>query len=75
VRCCRSTARVMAEQPVLMRLKELETLKQMAERIDEVRLVVGTDGLDKLLPRSCSAARRRDRNNANQRSTTAAAWR
>jgi hypothetical protein len=38
----------MAEHPVLMRLKELETLKQMAERIDEVRLIVGTGGLDKL---------------------------
>lgn len=29
---------------------ELETLKEMAQHIDEVRLVVGPDGLDKLLP-------------------------
>ena len=34
----------------LMRLKELEAIKDIAERIDEVRLVVGSDGLDKLLP-------------------------
>jgi regulator of protease activity HflC (stomatin/prohibitin superfamily) len=45
-----STARVMTEQPVLMRLKELETLKEMAGSIDEVRLVIGDGGLEKLLP-------------------------
>jgi regulator of protease activity HflC (stomatin/prohibitin superfamily) len=45
-----NTARIMNEEPVLMRLKELETLKEMAERIDEVRIVVGDGGLDKLLP-------------------------
>lgn len=45
-----NTARVMAEQPVLLRLKELETLKEMATHIAEVRLVVGSDGFDKLLP-------------------------
>jgi regulator of protease activity HflC (stomatin/prohibitin superfamily) len=45
-----NTARVMAEHPVLLRLKELETLKEMATHIAEVRLVVGSDGFDKLLP-------------------------
>jgi regulator of protease activity HflC (stomatin/prohibitin superfamily) len=45
-----NTARVIADHPVLLRLKELEALKEIAERIDEVRLVVGSDGLDKLLP-------------------------
>ncbi|MFT3925383.1 MAG: slipin family protein [Myxococcales bacterium] len=45
-----SSARMMADQPVLLRLKELETLKEMASQIDEVRLVVGSDGLEKLLP-------------------------
>jgi regulator of protease activity HflC (stomatin/prohibitin superfamily) len=45
-----NTARVMADHPVLLRLKELEAMKEIAERIHEVRLVVGSDGLDKLLP-------------------------
>jgi regulator of protease activity HflC (stomatin/prohibitin superfamily) len=45
-----NTAKVMAEHPVLLRLKELEALKDIAERIDEVRLVVGSDGLKTLLP-------------------------
>jgi len=45
-----NTARVMAEQPVLLRLKELESLKEIASRIHEVRVVVGADGLSALLP-------------------------
>lgn len=45
-----NTARVMAEQPVLLRLKELEAMKDIAERIKEVRVVVGADGLKNLLP-------------------------
>jgi regulator of protease activity HflC (stomatin/prohibitin superfamily) len=45
-----NTARVMADQPVLLRLKELDAMKEIAERIQEVRLVVGSDGLDKLIP-------------------------
>ncbi len=44
------TAKVIAENPVLMRLKELETMKDIAEKIDEIKLVMGTDGLAKLLP-------------------------
>jgi regulator of protease activity HflC (stomatin/prohibitin superfamily) len=42
------TARVIAENPVLMRLKELETLKDVADKIDEIKLVVGAEGLQKL---------------------------
>lgn len=44
-----NTARVMADNPVLLRLKELESLKEMAAQIDEVRLVVGSEGLDRLV--------------------------
>jgi regulator of protease activity HflC (stomatin/prohibitin superfamily) len=45
-----NTARVMAEHPVLLRLKELEAMKEIAERIEEVRVVVGADGFGALLP-------------------------
>lgn len=45
-----NTARVMAEQPVLLRLKELESMKEIASHIHEVRVVVGADGLKTLLP-------------------------
>lgn len=45
-----NTARVIAENPVLMRLKELETMREIAEKIDEIKLVVGADGLKHLLP-------------------------
>ncbi len=45
-----NTAKVIAENPVLMRLKELETMKDIAEKIDEVKLVVGADGLRGLWP-------------------------
>src|SRR6185503_15640693 len=44
-----NTARVMADNPVLLRLKELDAMKEIAGNIDEVRLIVGSDGLDKLL--------------------------
>jgi len=45
-----NTAKVMAHNPVLLRLKELEALKEIAERIGEVRLVMGSEKLDALLP-------------------------
>jgi len=45
-----NTARVIAEQPVLLRLKELESLKEIASRIHEVRVVVGAEGLKALMP-------------------------
>ena len=44
------TAKVIAENPVLMRLKELETMKDIAEKIDEIKLVMGLDGMKALLP-------------------------
>jgi regulator of protease activity HflC (stomatin/prohibitin superfamily) len=50
VRALANNARVMADHPFMMRLKELEAMKEMAASIDEVRVVVGTDGLEKLLP-------------------------
>jgi len=45
-----NTAKVIADNPVLMRLKELETMKEIAEKIDEIKLVMGTEGLKYLLP-------------------------
>ena len=45
-----NTAKVMAENPILLRLKELESLKDIAARIQEVRVVVGAEGLKTLLP-------------------------
>lgn len=50
MRSLANTARVMADQPVLLRLKELEALKEIASRIHEVRVVVGADGIKTLLP-------------------------
>lgn len=44
-----NTARVMADNPILLRMKELDAMKEIAGNIQEVRLVVGSDGLDKLL--------------------------
>lgn len=44
------TDKVIAENPVLMRLKELETMKDIAEKIDEIKLVMGVDGLKGFLP-------------------------
>lgn len=45
-----NTAKVMADHPILLRLKELESLKEIASSIHEVRVVVGADGLKTLLP-------------------------
>lgn len=45
-----NTARLMSDQPILMRLKELEAMKEIAAQIKEVRLVVGGDQLKALLP-------------------------
>jgi regulator of protease activity HflC (stomatin/prohibitin superfamily) len=42
-----NTAKILAEQPMLMRLKELESLKEIATHVKEVRVVVGADGLTK----------------------------
>jgi regulator of protease activity HflC (stomatin/prohibitin superfamily) len=45
-----NTAKVIAENPVLMRLKELETMKEVASQIDEIKLVLGADGMKHLMP-------------------------
>lgn len=47
-----NTAKVMASQPVLLRLKELEVMKEIAENIAEVRVVVGPTALVPWSPRS-----------------------
>ena len=45
-----NTARLMADQPILMRLKELEAMKEIAGRIKDVRVVVGSENFRALLP-------------------------
>ena len=45
-----NTARLMADQPILLRLKELEAMKESAGQIKEVRVVVGSDHFKALLP-------------------------
>jgi hypothetical protein len=45
-----NTAKVIADNPVLMRLKELETMKEIAENIDEIKLVMGAEGVMHLMP-------------------------
>ena len=45
-----NTAKVIEDHPVLLRLKELEAMKEMAEQIDKVRVVVGADSLAGLMP-------------------------
>jgi regulator of protease activity HflC (stomatin/prohibitin superfamily) len=48
-RALANAARVMEEQPLLMRLKELETLENVASRVGQVRLFLGGEGLRALL--------------------------
>jgi regulator of protease activity HflC (stomatin/prohibitin superfamily) len=45
-----NTAQVMAQQPILLRLKELDAMRDIAERIQEVRVVIGAEGFASLLP-------------------------
>lgn len=45
-----NTAKVIAQEPVLLRLKELDAMKDIAQRIQEVRVVVRADSLTPLLP-------------------------
>jgi regulator of protease activity HflC (stomatin/prohibitin superfamily) len=45
-----NTARLMADQPILLRLKELEAMKEIAGQINDVRIVVGADSFRGLLP-------------------------
>lgn len=44
-----NAAKVMADNPALMRLKELEALQAIASNIDELKLVVGSEGLQAML--------------------------
>ncbi len=44
-----NTAKVIADNPVLMELKKLEALQEIAARIDEVRLMIGADAAGELL--------------------------
>jgi regulator of protease activity HflC (stomatin/prohibitin superfamily) len=46
-----NTAKVLAENPVLLRLKELESLKEIAGSIDKLHIVVARDGMKELLPK------------------------
>jgi hypothetical protein len=59
----------MAEQPVLLRLKELESLKEIASRIQEVRVVVGADGLKTLLPAGLLGESKTNGNKSNSNET------
>ncbi len=45
-----NSARVMAEHPVLMRLEELSAMKEIAASIGDLHVVVGAEGLDRVLP-------------------------
>jgi regulator of protease activity HflC (stomatin/prohibitin superfamily) len=45
-----NTAKVMAQEPILLRLKELEAMKEIAAQIQEVRVYVGPEGLAALIP-------------------------
>lgn len=50
-----NAAQLMTDRPMLLRLKELETLKEVATNIDEIRVVVGADKLETLLPKTARA--------------------
>ena len=52
-----NAAQLMAERPALMRLRELEALTAIAGSIDELKVVVGADGLQKALGRALSGDR------------------
>jgi regulator of protease activity HflC (stomatin/prohibitin superfamily) len=42
------TAKVLAENPLVIRLKELEAYKELAQKVGQVHLVLGEGALDKL---------------------------
>jgi SPFH domain / Band 7 family len=52
VRSMAQTAKVLGESPILMRLKELETYKELADKVGTVHVVIGHDGMPKLDLRS-----------------------
>ena len=44
-----NTARLMDDNPTLLRLKELETLERLMEKVERVDLHAGAEGMDALL--------------------------
>ena len=46
-----NAAKVMEANPVLLRLEELEALERIAAHVGEVKLSVGREGIEALLPR------------------------
>ena len=42
------TAKVLAENPLLVRLKELEAYKELAGKVGQVNLVLGMDAVPQL---------------------------
>jgi regulator of protease activity HflC (stomatin/prohibitin superfamily) len=46
-----NAAQLMADRPMLLRLKELEALESIAGQIDELKVVVGAEGLRTLMPK------------------------
>lgn len=46
-----NAAQLMAERPMLLRLKELEALQDIAGRIDELKVIVGPDDVARLVGR------------------------
>ncbi len=46
-----NTARLVAENPMLMRMRELDTLKEIAGQLKDVHLVVGADKFEALFPK------------------------
>jgi regulator of protease activity HflC (stomatin/prohibitin superfamily) len=40
-----NTARLMDENPLLIRMKELETLEKLTEKVDRISLMGGFDGM------------------------------
>ncbi len=45
-----NAARLMEERPAMLRLRELEAMQSIAAQVGEIRILVGADGLEKLLP-------------------------
>ncbi len=43
-----NAAKVMADDPVLLRLKELEAVERIAAQVGELKLQLGGDGVDTL---------------------------
>ena len=54
-RAMANASQLMAERPALMRLEELETLKEVAGNVDGLRVVIGSERLERML---CSEDRR-----------------